>query len=180
MIFIADRLSGCFRAASGRYWAELRSVLCSVCVQQTLMLPVVSSASLQTCLFWRKPLACEEVHTRIRSLSLRSNKTSQRPRCNTAGGPRCHPETHTNSSHVLLKPVVCREFENVPEALPDRYQPPRSPVLHRSYSRWWSRRTRWSGYMFSCQWAPPPLPAICSSAFLQHIHQNCISLKKGF
>lgn len=182
LIFIADRLSGCFRAESEQYWAELRSVVCSVCVQSTLMSPVLS-ASPKTCLLWHKLPACEEVHTYPRSLSLRPNKTSPRPRCNTAGGPRCHPEKHTNSSQqsaVLLKPVACSEFKNVPEALPDRHQPPHSPVPHRSYSQWWCRCTRWSGYMFSCQWALPQLPAICSSACLEHINQNKILLIRAF
>lgn len=183
VIFIADRLSGCFRAASELHWAELRRLWCSVCVHETLIVSDLSSANLQTCWFWRTPPACEEVHTCPRRLSLRPHKTSPRPRCNTAGGPRCHPETHTNSNkHVFIevKPVACREFKNVQESSPDRNQPPRSPVRRRSCFQWWGHCTMWSGYTSSCQWAPPQLPAICSSASLQYIYQHGAWLIEGF
>ncbi len=182
--FIGDRLSGCFRAASELHWAELRWLLCSVCVHETLIVPHLSSANLQTCWLGRTPPACEEVHTCPRRLSLRPHKTSPRPRCNTAGGPRCHPEARTQTaclySSTEVKPAACRDFKNVPESSPDRNQPPRSPVRHRSCFQWWGHCTMWSGYMFSCQWAPPQLPAICSPACLQCIYQHGTWLIKGF
>lgn len=135
VIFIADRLSGCFRAASEQHRAELRSVLCSVCVLETLMASDLSAASLQTSWLWHTPPDSEDVHTQSRSLSLRPDKTSPLPRCNTAVGRHCHPKTHTNKlSHVLLKSAACCEFKNLKES-PDRYLPPHCPVLHRSCSQ---------------------------------------------
>lgn len=90
--------------------------------------------------------------------------------------------THTQQPCLVeMKPVVWREnIKNAHKPSPDRSPPLHSAVQHRSCSQWRGRRTRWSGYMFSCQWAPPRLPVICSSSCLQHTNQNGTLLVKGF